>query len=466
MNALLRCTAGLALLCAGVAAPLATAQPLVIDDFEDGNLSTMFVFSGGAPGVLGLTPETPDGSAFAVQFDVDADRYGGFTGFGQPIDGGAVSITGFQNPVLELDIAATGTFTLEINFQNTGGGGNGEIRNALRFVGAGGTYRRYALSMASFFTTNAASFEFDDVFQYVFTVLDAQGDGNPATNETRLRIDNIRVVEGQRFENARVAFDFDNGDLSPFFFFAGGEGISPSLTSDTPDGSPLAFRGQIDGDEFGGFAGFGATIPGAPVDARPFRALNFFLRANSSAVMEVNLQTGAAVGGNEGRERLRVSDTGGAYKPVSIPLEAFIQSSPNAPNLADVYNVVFTFVGVPGDGNTATAEFQFDIDAVGFGVQLPPVSSEAGPEAASRLVAYPNPSAGATTIAFDLAAAAHVHAEVYDALGRRVYTLASGLEAAGPVRLGVPAGALPPGVYTVRVQTSEGVSATRFTVIR
>ena len=244
--------------------------------------------------------ETPDGSSFAAQFDVDADEFGGFAGFGQPIDGGALDISGVENGVLVFDAAATGTFTLEINFQNTGGGGEGEIRNALRFVDADGSYQRYRLSLASFFPTNAATFDLDDVFQYVWTILDATGDGNGGTMETRLRLDNVQVVEGLGFDTAVVAEDFDDGDFSEgngFFYFAGGEFITASPTTDTPNGSANAFSGLIDGDEYGGYAGFGATLEGAPLDVTSQESVNFFLRANGDALLEVNLQTDAAAGG-------------------------------------------------------------------------------------------------------------------------------------------------------------------------
>lgn len=446
------------------AASSVAAQPVLIDDFEDGDLSSAFVFAGGEPGLLGTTATTPDGSAFAVQFEVDADQYGGFSGFGQPIDGGAVSVTGFSNPVLEFDLSALGTLTLEINFQNTGGGGNGEIRNALRIVGGTGVYRRYALPLASFFRTNPASFEFDDVAQYVFTVVDAVGDGNPATTETRVLIDNIRVVEGQSFDNALSAFNFDSGDFSAFFFFAGGEGIAASSTTDTPDGSAFAFRGEIDGDEYNGFAGFGATIAGAPIDVTGQRSLNFFLRANGDAVMEVNIQSDAPAGGNEVRERFRVRNTGGTYRRISLPLEAFIQSSASSANLAAVYNVVMTFVDVPGDGNPATTEFAFEIDAVGFGVQLPPVTSETPPTLAAPLALYPNPTASTATLRVDLATASALRVDVVDLLGRVVATLADGAAPAGSLRMDVPA--LGPGLYVVRVRTETGTATSRLSVVR
>ena len=453
------------------AAPAALAQtaPTVIEDFEAG-FAGEFVFSGGENGTLGLTSDTPDGSTQAASFFADADQIGGFTGFGQPVMGGSADISDIENGVVALDLAATGTFTLEINFQNTGGGGEGEIRNALRFDDADGTYQTYRLPLASFFQTNDASFELDDVFQYVFTILDATGDGNGDTNETGFLVDNVRVESGLSFDNVVVAESFDSGDFSDangYFYFAGGEGIMASATTDTPDGSANAFRGMLDGDEFGGFAGFGATFGDAPIDATQYESLNFFLRTNGPARIEVNLQTNAAVGGNEGRESFVVEDTDGEYRRISIPLEAFIQTSANPPDFTQVFNYVFTFVDLPGDGDGNTSEFTFDVDAVGFGTQAPPVAAEALPTSLEAApVAYPNPASARATVAFSLTEATDVAVTVVDLLGRTVATLADGARAAGPVRLDVPTAGLAPGLYVVRVQTDAGIASTRLSVVR
>ena len=375
--------AAAALAVALTAAP-AFSQTLVIEDFEAG-FAGEFVFAGAEPAVLGLTGATPDGSAQAASFFADADEYGGFTGFGQPVMGGPADISAISDPVVVFDLAATGTFTLELNFQNTGGGGEGEIRNALRFLGADGSFQTYRLPLTSFFETNPASFELDDVFQYVWTILDAAGDGDPATTETGFVVDNLRIESGLSFTTDLVAEDFDDGDFSDtngFFYFAGGEGIAATATGDTPDGSPAAFAGALDGDEFGGFAGFGATFAAAPIDATQYESLNFLLKTNGPARIELNLQTGAAAGGSEGRESFVVGDTGGEYVPVSIPLEAFIQSSATPPDFSDVFNFVFVFLDLPGDGDAGTLEFEFAVDAIGFGSQAAAsvVVADAGPD--------------------------------------------------------------------------------------
>ena len=63
---------------------------------------------------------------------------------------------------------------------------------------------------------------------------------------------------------------------------------------------------------------------------------------------------------------------------------------------------------------------------------------------------FPNPSAGTATLAFTLAESAEVTLTAYDALGRRVATLAAGMRPAGSHEATWGAG-LPAGVYVVRL---------------
>lgn len=101
-----------------------------------------------------------------------------------------------------------------------------------------------------------------------------------------------------------------------------------------------------------------------------------------------------------------------------------------------------------------------------FDIEGEPVSTEALPEGWALGLSYPNPTAGATTIEFQLAASADVQLHVYDVLGRRVSTLADGLLAAGPHRVRIPAGALASGTYVYRLQTPVGTQTRRMTVVR
>jgi endonuclease/exonuclease/phosphatase family metal-dependent hydrolase len=67
---------------------------------------------------------------------------------------------------------------------------------------------------------------------------------------------------------------------------------------------------------------------------------------------------------------------------------------------------------------------------------------------------YPNPFRTETTVTYALPRAATVRLEAFDALGRRVALLAEGARAAGTYEATFSAGALPPGLYLVRLTAS------------
>ncbi len=78
---------------------------------------------------------------------------------------------------------------------------------------------------------------------------------------------------------------------------------------------------------------------------------------------------------------------------------------------------------------------------------------------------YPNPTAGAATVTFTLAEPGDVRLAVYDALGRRVRTLAEGPRAAGVYEASLGAG-LPSGAYVVRFEAGGQAFTERVTVVR
>ncbi len=97
-----------------------------------------------------------------------------------------------------------------------------------------------------------------------------------------------------------------------------------------------------------------------------------------------------------------------------------------------------------------------------------PVSTDApaAPSAqALAVTAAPSPARGAVTLRATLAdRTGSVHAAVYDLLGRRVATLPDG-PAEDPVWTW-DASSVPPGVYTVRVETGGAFATTRIVVAR
>ena len=475
---LLSPTALRAALCLTVALAFATtphAQTpvLVIDDFEDQDLSEYTILFSGAEGAgIELESVAPgEGTSAALRVTVDAAEAGGFAGFGRDLPGAPVDASGVDDPYLVFELDAVGTFTLEINHQNPNGAVNGEIRNALRFIDAtAGNLTTYALPLATFLSTQPAPadggavFDVSEIQNVIFTFTDFGTTGSPS-----LVIDDIRIVDGIQVENAIAGLTFDDADFSDtngFFFF--GDALNAGATTDTPDGSANGISVTVDGDDAEGFAGFGATLPNAPVDITSASTLNFSYKSDGAARLEVNIQTEAASGStqDEGRDTILLSDTDGEYRAVSIPLEAFIQTRAEVPDFSDVYNVVMTFLDVEGDGNAETDDLAVSIDGIGFGTPITVGSEELPQTFSTAPVAFPNPTTGAATIAFELATPSEVRAELFDLLGRRVATLADGTEAAGEVRLAVPANTLVPGTYIVRIQTDAGAAMTRITVAR
>ena len=451
------------------AAPQAQTPVLTIDDFEDQDLSEYTTVFSGAEGA-GITLESvaPDGGmSAALRVTVDASVANGYAGFGRDLPGAPVDASGVADPYLVFELDAVGTYTLEINHQNPGGSVNGEIRNALRFIDAtAGNMTTYALPLATFRSTQeGVSFDFTEIQNVIMTLTDFGDTGSPS-----LVIDNIRIVDGIDVQNAIAGLTFDDADFSDAngFFFFGGD-LNAEATTDTPDGSANGISVALNGDTYGGFAGFGATLPNAPVDITSASTLNFSYKSNGAALLEVNIQTDAAAGETqaEGRDTIQLSDTDGDYRAVSIPLEAFIQTRAGVPDFSDVYNVVMTFVGLAGDGDPESNELEVSIDGIGFGTPIVVGTEETLPETfAVAPVAFPNPTRGDATVTFDLASPSAVRADVVDMLGRRVATLADGTEAAGEVRLSVPANVLVPGTYIIRIQTDAGAAMTRITVAR
>lgn len=78
---------------------------------------------------------------------------------------------------------------------------------------------------------------------------------------------------------------------------------------------------------------------------------------------------------------------------------------------------------------------------------------------------YPNPIRSRATLRLALPEAADVEAGVYDLMGRRVTTLASGTLAPGYHDLDVDTARWASGVYLVRVQAGSQTATRRLTVV-
>ncbi len=102
-------------------------------------------------------------------------------------------------------------------------------------------------------------------------------------------------------------------------------------------------------------------------------------------------------------------------------------------------------------------------DDIGF-----PVANEDGTQAGRFALdrAYPNPFAGAATIAYELGEAGPVSLRVYDALGREVATLVDAELAAGRYEATLDARGLAAGVYVYRLTSGSETLTGRVTLVK
>jgi endonuclease/exonuclease/phosphatase family metal-dependent hydrolase len=111
------------------------------------------------------------------------------------------------------------------------------------------------------------------------------------------------------------------------------------------------------------------------------------------------------------------------------------------------------YVNTTSDHLPVYARFDFmPLPTAGEGSVLPTDFALAAP--------FPNPFRDATTLSYALPEPAEVRLEVFDALGRRVATVAEGFHSAGEHEARFAARDLSPGLYLVRL-TADGQTATR-----
>ena|SRR2546422_441127 len=191
-----------------------------------------------------------------------------------------------------------------------------------------------------------------------------------------------------------------------------------------------------------------------------------------------------APAGGEGEE-VSVSDTvwaticaSGVFESDDIVLEGtagqFVAGNPsNVSDLVDLYEGFW----VPDDDDSASVI----VDAVdpggGAGTgsatdvanqTLGPLSSEIRELSLSPV--SPNPSPGEARIAWAVPRESRLRLTIHDVQGRQVALLANGVYAAGrySVKWNIRGerGGTPPGIYFVRLQSSEGVLVRRFVLTR
>lgn len=116
---------------------------------------------------------------------------------------------------------------------------------------------------------------------------------------------------------------------------------------------------------------------------------------------------------------------------------------------ADVRSAITVPAPTPGHVETAAAE----------------KNAEPPSEVSLRAV-YPNPSAHAARVRYELPDAGHVRLTVYDALGREVLVAADGERPGGAHEAALDVGRLAPGVYHLRLSTGASIRTRSFVVSR
>ena len=79
---------------------------------------------------------------------------------------------------------------------------------------------------------------------------------------------------------------------------------------------------------------------------------------------------------------------------------------------------------------------------------------------------YPNPFNPSTRIAYDLPSPSSVTLEIFDLLGRRVTTLAKGVQPAGNYSIPFDGSALPSGLYFYRLQAGDFVQTQKMVLLK
>ena len=512
-----------------VALALAAAPQaqVVFDDFEklDANGVPDFAFGffgNGAGSGFGPTPGR-NNTGTALNIGINPGTGGGFAGVGTgsgsnfgdsgaqlndplftPIDvSGQTYLTFYFRPT---SVRQTDTpLLMEIYLQedlngdgfNAGTGTNeDQFRADYRVTAPSGAaeWRYVAIPLASFTDFNPTDgrpvgandgLDLSKIANVVFAFGNLQPNPAAGTNDFAMSFDDIvfRASPNVTFASATTFADFeavgsDGKPTNGFEFGDSGFGAGTGRSGGT------ALQIGTNGDGTQGFAGAGTSGNGGAgslVDVSGAEYITFYFDpgtvATNDVILQVNLQEdlngngmfdAAAGGEDEFQVQYRIAP-GTGYRFVAIPLAAFTDDNvdvagPGADDGFDftkVLNVVFALKNYQAE----TGDFTVRIDDITFAGGARATSTGLPPALAEAPVAYPNPTAGAATVAFELSEPSDVSVEVFDVLGRRVATLATGAQAAGPVRVDVPAG-LTPGLYVVRVQTSAGAATTRFTVVR
>ena len=312
------------------------------------------------------------------------------------------------------------------------------------------------------------------------TATHALGDGSPAIDagQTALAVDQRGEPrdDGQDDLGAFERGDGGGGAVactqdSPVSFDADGNGSPTSVMAD--DFSSVAggsFMGAS--GEFAGIRNENGLGPAVDLSTcsfvtfDPFTETVIYSAVTGGSVAPDDVYVLATNGGDQALPSDVLFDSPGAFALVTGTAQAGdpVASVFGRVVAAVVYDRDRDVFGSVGGGATE-AEMRTFAAALAdvFGQATP---TEGGAEIDLAVAAWPNPVAGRATVAFGLAEGGAARVAVYDALGREVVVAADGPFGPGRHEVALRAGALPAGVYIVRVATEGGVQTARLTVAR
>jgi hypothetical protein len=463
--------------------------------FNDGDLSSIVVFSGTGAGIGIATTDGYDGSPnAALSVGINPADVGGFAGVVIPAPGGGtidVTSTSYVTFYLRPTTvqAANQPLTLEVNFQEDTSG-DGVFNPAVddEFVAfyrlePGSGYSFVQIPLASFVDDNRVfpgsddGFDFSKLLQIVIVA------GGLVGPEFAFAIDEIVFTDAPQFLGPSTEFNFfTGGNIDGVFTFSqtgGGIGVGPI---DDAGGTPNnALNVGIDPSGTGGFAGIvirsvtGTTMDVSEADYITFQVRPLVSVANLPLTLEVNLHEDTS---GDGVFNPAVDDEyvvfyriegASPYVDVAIPLASFVDDNRVFPGSDDGFDFSKLLEIVIAIALPVGPEYAISFDQFGFARSFV-VSNEpgAGPVRASLLSApYPNPFAAQTRIDLTLDRPETVRVEVLDVLGRRVALLHQGGLAAGtPHTFQVDGSALPGGVYLYRVTGETFAETRRVTLVK
>ena len=290
--------------------------------------------------------------------------------------------------------------------------------------------------------------------------LDALADGEAGEPDESAVVDIESATNAIEQGEQRVTVTIADGD------------VEVPVVGCSPD-APLAFGDfDTDGDDptFGEFAAVENRGDGATVDLsactfvtfNPFSERVTYSLATSGTVVAGAEHVFASMNGDQAIPDGSIPDGPGAIALIqgAAPVGSTVRSVLGRVVAAVVYFDEDRVVGRRAGGNAPSTRSSFDL-----GDALQQLAQAVGPVDLT-LAAWPNPSADGATVAFGVAESARVRVTVYDVVGREVVALADRTFEPGRHEVSLAAGALPAGVYVVRVASDAGVQTARLTVAR